>query len=195
MNIGISSNDSFTRAELANINDIARKAPEPKGPEPVEFAKADIKPVEGPKVEIEKPEPIKVEVKEPEVMTAAAYAVSPQGDDLTVTELGMQSSQAGGKVQAVENDGIVAKKETIEISYSTEAGEKLKEQLREIRGNQAGVIHEAVNNLEAFDKSVNERQSYMIEANAKVTLSNPDYLSEEVKHPVKKEEDDPNKIV
>lgn len=193
--INSQSGNSLSRPDMANINDIVRKAPEPKAPEPVEFAKADIKAPERITVEIEKPQQIRVEPKVAQTQDVASYASTSQGDDLAITQAGMQSAKLGGAVQASEENGAVAKKETIEISNTTEAGIKLREQLQEIRDSKAKAIHDAVENLEAHDTSVNERQKYMIAANASVTLSNPDYLSEEVKNPVKVEETKEDEIV
>ena len=197
MGISISSQDgsAISRPDMANINDIVKKAPEPKMPEPVEFAKADIKAPERIAVEIEKPQPIKVEPKQEAVQTVGSYASTAQGDDLTITQVGIKSAMMGGAVQTSEENGAVAKKETIEISNTTEAGMKLREQLQEIRDSKASAIHEAVKELQAHDNSVNERQKFMIAANASVTLSNPDYLSEEVKNPVKVEEPKEDEIV
>lgn len=185
MSISVNSQGSemFSMKSVANINDLAGKTPEPKKPEAVEFAKMEVKAPETPKVEIKKPEPVKVEPKEVEVANVAAYAVSPQGDDLTVTSVGMQSAQVGGAIKAVEENGIVAQKDTIEISNTNEAAQKIKEQLSDIRASKANAIHETLQNLEEHDKEVNERQSFMIESNASLTLSNPDYLSEDIKTP------------
>lgn len=181
MGISIQDSSSLSRPDMANINDIAQKRPEVKMPEPVEFAKAEIKAPEKASVEIKKSEPVKVDIKEQEIAAAASYAKTAQGDDVTVTDTGMKSLQAGGTIQASEDNGIVAKKDTIEISYSTEAGDKLREQLHEIQKSKAEAIHEGLESLKAHDESVNERQSFMIESNASLTLSNPNYLSEEAK--------------
>lgn len=202
MGIAINSQgaNTLSRPDRANINDIARKAPEPKMPEPVKFAKADIKVPERIAVEIEKPQQIKVEPKTEQVQAVGSYASTAQGDDLTITQIGMQSAKLGGAVQASDTSGAVAKKETIEISNTTEAGMKLREQLQEIRNSKAKAIHDAVEDIRAHDNSVNERQKYMIAANASVTLSNPSYLSEEAKeNPIIKEmqnalDEDPAKI-
>lgn len=63
----------------------------------------------------------------------AVNVQSAQGDNLKVTQEGMQSVQAGGTIRENSEDGVVARKDDISVTTNTDAAKILKEQIEKAR--------------------------------------------------------------
>lgn len=72
-------------------------------------------------------------VQQEEEKNVALNIQSAQGDNLKVTQDGMQSQQAGGTIKENSEDGVVAKKDDVRVTTNTDAARILREQIEKAK--------------------------------------------------------------
>ena len=98
-----------------------------------------------------------------DIQEIAVQETSKQGDELKVTERGLSSSEAGGRVEEKSEDGVVAKREDVTIESNTEAMEVMKAQIKEARDNQAKHMEDTVNTANEQAERMSKKREVMIE--------------------------------
>lgn len=89
--------------------------------------------------------------------------VSKQGDQLDVSEMGIDSAMAGGTVATKSDDGVVAKRDEITVKTNAEALDKLKEQINEARESQAKHMADTINTFNKQAEMTAGRAEVLIE--------------------------------
>jgi hypothetical protein len=108
-------------------------------------------------------EAVTTEKQSVDVQEIAVQETSKQGDELKVTERGLSSSEAGGRVEEKSEDGVVARREDVKIESNEEAMEAMKAQIKEARDNQAKHMEDTVNTANEQADRMNEKREVMIE--------------------------------
>ncbi len=161
---GINPADADTKRPVADTAaaDAAGKAVEvmreADEKEPVEFAPA--------------------ETKKTEEDNLAIRETSENGDELSVTNEGAASAQAGGTVLASEEDGLVAEQNKVSIEANQEAMEQMRAQIQETRQNQARAMEQMKATAEANTERARERND-LRDAENEAAKARKDVLIEE----------------